>query len=105
MGYASLVILATEDEYRIHFQKMYCWKPLVTHDGISVAFTLRDFAHAFYTSSTGKKKSQFSLTRARRVEWIGVALKDPKNDLTVAPFSEPLHPASHVFAKSGQRLR
>jgi len=83
MSYVSLVIYGTENDYAAYFQKKYCAKPLPTFDGIDVVFTHRDFNHAFYESSSGQKKNIFSKTRARRIDWIEIALKDPKADLHV----------------------
>jgi len=75
MKYPPLLLLADEDEYRDHFNKVYCAEPIVTFDNISVRFKKQDFDHAFYESEK-KKDDTFSKKRAERMEWIKVALQD-----------------------------
>lgn len=75
-----LVKYKTVDEYRQHYEKMYCSKPVVTFDGISVIFRKRDFKHAFF-KSVHSTDDTFSLKRAQRVNWIKEVLHDSSCDL------------------------
>lgn len=83
MTYPRLVKYLTQDEYRRHFKEKYCKKELKTFDGISVRFLEKDFAHAFYESSTKLPdgKDIFSKIRAERIDWIETALLDPSAEL------------------------
>lgn len=73
MPYRPFVDYSTDAEYRAHFTRVYCPEPVVTFDGISVAFYPERFDHAFYG---GALKDQFARERARRIDWIGEALRD-----------------------------
>lgn len=83
MSYPRLVKYATEAEYREHFKQKYCAGPIYTHDGIPVRFSLNDFDHAFYESSSSQQqdKSIFSTVRSERIDWIAEALMDRKATL------------------------
>jgi hypothetical protein len=63
----------TEEEYREHFERVYCSNTLTTFDGIDVRFFPERFDHAFHE---GTFKSGFSRERAERIDWIGAALTD-----------------------------
>jgi hypothetical protein len=80
MTYPPLVILGSENDYQSHFLSEYCRTPTVTFDGISVRFTQRDFQDAFYESS-GRHTTRFSRARARKIDWIGAALRDNAAEL------------------------
>ena len=68
----------SEDEYRRHFERIYCRKPIVTPDGVEVRFRKSDFDHCMYvTSPSLGKKVAFSPVRAERIDWIGATLADP----------------------------
>lgn len=73
MSYRPLVHYGTEDEYREHFQRVYCCGPVTTFDGTDVRFYPEHFDHAFYE---GMFKSGFSRERAERIDWISAALID-----------------------------
>lgn len=79
MPYPPLVVYPTEDEYRLHFEKIYCKGPVDTFDAIPVRFKKQDFDHAFYESVV-KKDDTFSTKRAQRINWIKAALEDPASE-------------------------
>lgn len=80
--YPALLELATEDEYRNHFYAEYCAGPLPTFDGIAVRFRKDNFDHAFFESSSPQSKDDtFSPDRAKRMDWIKIALMDPGADI------------------------
>lgn len=80
-NYPQLLSLPTPEDYRARFESMYCNAPIITHDGISVRFSKRDFDHCFFESSKRNRiKDQFSTLRAERLEWIAVALEDSNAD-------------------------
>jgi hypothetical protein len=83
VAYPPLLIYATEEEYRMHFESVYCQNHVVTFDGIQVNFYSVHFRHAFYESARRQEgdKSVFSRSRAERLDWIKVALQDPKAEL------------------------
>lgn len=83
MTYVPLVKYAKDDDYRLHFERKYCYHRLQTFDAISVRFNKTDFDHAFYESSgiSGREKDIFSLTRAQRIDWIEKALLDVNAEL------------------------
>ena len=51
MNYPSLVRYATQAEYRVHFERVYCRGPIQTFDHIAVRFRKKDFDHCFFESS------------------------------------------------------
>ncbi|WP_319760761.1 hypothetical protein [Maridesulfovibrio sp.] len=73
----ALLHLASEAEYKAHFEEKYCAGPLITFDGIPVYFSKTKFSHAFFecTRRDGNKNA-FSSARAQRMDWIETALKD-----------------------------
>lgn len=74
----ALVQYATQQEYRLHFERACCSGPIMTHDGIAVRFRKSDFDHCFFESSRRNGvKDVFSTQRAARVDWIKAALQDP----------------------------
>ena len=79
MPYPPLVKYLSEQEYRQHFEDVYCKQPLLTFDGISVRFRKRDFYHAFFESKNAKDDT-FSILRAECMDWIKAALEDPNSD-------------------------
>lgn len=81
MVYPPLVRYPSEDEYRRHFEHVYCREPIVTFDGIKVRFRKDQFKHSFYESSRRNAiKDQFSVPRAERIDWIKAALEDPASE-------------------------
>jgi len=79
--YPPLVHYRDPEEYRKHFESVYCQGPILTFDGIEVRFRASDFAHAFYESSRkGSHKDKFSPFRAEKIDWIKVALEDPTSE-------------------------
>ncbi len=84
MAYPPLVQYETEQEYRSHFERVYCCGTLRCFDGIAVRFSKSDFDHCFFESSNRDGvKDQFSPLRAERVDWIKAALQDGHADLFV----------------------
>lgn len=84
MAYPPLVQYETEQEYRSHFERVYCCGPLQCFDGIAVRFRKNDFDHCFFESSNRDGvKDQFSTLRAERIDWIKAALQDGQADLFV----------------------
>lgn len=82
MDYPPLVTNATEAEFRVHFERVYCQGPIETFDGIQVRFRKSQFDHAFFESKKAKDDT-FSLSRAERIDWIKAALLDNGADLRV----------------------
>ena len=84
MKYQSLIQYQTVDEYRKHYEKIYCRQPVTTFDGIVVRFRKNRFSHCFFESSRRNKvKDKFSIQRAERIDWIKTALEDPEAELYV----------------------
>jgi hypothetical protein len=84
VAYPPLVQYATEQEYRAHFEQVYCCGVLQCFDGIAVRFNKSDFDHCFFESSRRDGvKDQFSPLRAERIDWIKAALQDGQADLFV----------------------
>ena len=84
MPYPPLVYYETEAQYRAHFERVYCKRPITTFDGIKVWFRKDHFNHCFFESTRRNQiKDQFSRLRAERVNWIKAALQDPKASLYV----------------------
>jgi hypothetical protein len=72
----------TEQEYREHFERVYCRGPIMTFDGISVFFRKSDFDHCMFESSKrGGTKDRFSKGRSERIDWIRESLSNPAADL------------------------
>lgn len=78
-----LVDLASEDEYRQHYEDNYCTQTIHTFDGIRVYFGKFQFDDAFYESvdRRARDKSTFSFRRARRIAWIRAALEEASAEL------------------------
>ena len=75
MIYPSLVYYQTIAEYRSHYKRVYCQKPIRTFDGIAVRFRNDIFDHCFFESTQRNQvKDVFSNTRAKRIDWIKAAL-------------------------------
>jgi hypothetical protein len=86
MPYPPLVKLRNEQEYLSRFLSKYCSRhSITTHDGLSVKFYKRHFRHAFYEAANRQQgdKSQFSLERAKRIDWIETSLADSTAELYV----------------------
>jgi len=78
MKLPPLLILNTEEEYKVHYERTYCHGGIVTFDKITVFFKREKFRHAFYESSKRNgKKDLFSPARARRMSWIEATLCCP----------------------------
>lgn len=79
--YPPLLRLTQESDYRTRFEILYCGKPVPTFDGIEVRFRKSDFDHCFFESTNrDRKKDEFSVLRAERLDWIKVALGDVNAD-------------------------
>lgn len=82
MCHPPKVNYATEWEYRKHFERIYCQRPIRTFDGIPVHFRKSKFEHCMYESSRRDDiKDDFSRTRAERIDWIQATLANPSADL------------------------
>jgi len=77
--YPALVKYPSIDEYRKHFERVYCQGPVLTFDGIPVRFRKNTFGHAFFESRHSKDDT-FSQKRAERIDWIKAALEDPNSE-------------------------
>lgn len=76
--YPDLVFYDLINEYRLHYEEMYCKKPIITNDGIPIFFKSETFIHAFYESSSRDgKKDEFSKERSQRIDWIKKTLENP----------------------------
>jgi len=77
-----LVNYSSENEYRDHFERVYCHAVLETFDGVKVRFRKSDFDHGFFESSNkAGSKDAFSRRRAERIDWIAAVLRDPTCEL------------------------
>lgn len=76
-------MLPDETAYRTHYENNLCRRTIRTFDGLVVRFPKWQFNHAFYGSANRRKgdKSVFSFDRAKRMDWIEPALKDPTAEL------------------------
>ncbi len=84
MTYPPFVFYQTVDEYKAHYEKVYCKGPITTFDGIMVRFRKDRFEHCFSESTKRNKvKDCFSKPRAKRIDWIKATLKDPNAELHV----------------------
>lgn len=82
MPYPPLVHYQTKQEYRTHFEQVYCQRPIQSFDNIWVRFHKRHFDHCFFESIQSKDDT-FSPRRAERIDWIKAALKDRCAELRV----------------------
>ena len=79
-----LVKYNTKEEYKSHFEKIYCNSLVTTFDEIKVRFRKKDFEHCFYESSKRNgEKDVFSEVRAERIDWIKAVLENPDADLRI----------------------
>ena len=84
MAYPPLVQYETVDEYRVHYERVYCRQPITTFDGIAVRFRKSRFNNCFYESTRRNQgKDTFCTQRAERINWIKAALQDPNAELYV----------------------
>lgn len=82
MSKPAFVHYDTPAEYKQYYIKHYCREKIFTFDGVRVKFEQSQFAHAFYEASKKDgKKDNFSLERARRIDWIKATLENPKADI------------------------
>jgi len=93
LAYPPLVYYATEQEYRAHFERVYCAGEITTFDGINVRFRKRMFGHCFY-ESLQQKDDTFSPQRAQRINWIKEALEDPNAELRLGWDNKKKQPAN-----------
>lgn len=78
MALPPLVHYATEQEYRDHYKRELCRRPVFSFDGIRIFFDPSRFEHAFYE---GKRKDRFAPVRAQRIDWVRTTLEAPQADL------------------------
>jgi plasmid maintenance system killer protein len=78
MAYPPLVNYSTPEEYRAHFERLYCRGPISTKDGVRVRFRKSDFDHCMFKTDrrTREKTTEFAAERAERIDWIQAALQD-----------------------------
>ncbi|MEN8131268.1 MAG: hypothetical protein ABFS45_13955 [Pseudomonadota bacterium] len=93
MAYPPLVHYATEQEYRVHFERVYCRGPIQTFDGITVRFRKDQFYHCFF-ESVNTKDDTFSPRRAERINWIKAALQDQNAELRLGWDNRKKRPAN-----------
>jgi len=85
VNYPPLLAFETIEEYREHFERVYCRETITTFDGVRVLFKRGAFQHAFFTTLRGTKgiKGPFSWERASRMDWIACALRDTAAELFI----------------------
>lgn len=84
MSLLPFVEYDTEDEYRRHYEEVYCRDRIETFDGIKVKFSKSQFNHCFFESSNKDQvKDTFSIERAKRIDWIKAALDTPHGEIRV----------------------
>jgi hypothetical protein len=82
MALPPLVTYASVEEYREHYERIYCRGNIQTFDGIRVYFHPTKFGHMFYESTARDGcKDVFSHVRAQRIDWIKATLEHPHADL------------------------
>lgn len=78
----DLLMLDSEEEYKVYYENNYCRGPIVTHDGIRIFFPKEKFHHAFFESSNRDgKKDVFSIDRSQRMSWIKLTLENQHSKL------------------------
>jgi len=81
LAYPALVRYGDSDQYRLHYERVYCRKTIETFDGIEVTFRKSQFAHCFFESSKRDgRKDVFSMKRAERIDWLRAALQDVNSE-------------------------
>lgn len=78
MAVPPLVRYSTEREYREHYKREFCRRPVFAFDGIRIFFDPCRFEHAFYE---GTAKDRFSPVRAQRIGWVRATLEHRDADL------------------------
>ena len=82
MPLPALVQYASPDEYRAHYERVYCRGSITTSDGIRVFFSPNSFGHMFYESTARNGiKDAFSPVRAERIDWIKATLEHQQASL------------------------
>lgn len=78
-----LVHYPSVDEYRAHFERVYCRGPVVTFDGIPVRFRKPDFNHCMQKTARGRsgEKVGWAADRLERIDWIKATLEHPQAEL------------------------
>ncbi|MEW6220218.1 MAG: hypothetical protein AB1634_11895 [Thermodesulfobacteriota bacterium] len=71
------------DEYRAHFERVYCRAPIVTFDGIPVRFRKSDFDHCMQKTARGGsgEKIGWATDRLERIDWIKATLEHAHAEL------------------------
>lgn len=78
MALPPLVHYSSLEEYRLHYERVYCRRIIHTFDGIRVYFNPEKFEHMFYESTARNGyKDMFSPVRAQRIDWIKATLENP----------------------------
>ena len=73
-----LVHYGSVDEYREHYNRIYCRSIILTFDEIRVYFSPVRFNHVFFESTLRDgRKDMFSFVRAQRIDWIKSTLENP----------------------------
>ncbi len=82
MALSELLYFDTVEEYRLHFERVYCRGVIYTHDNIRVYFSRDQFGHAFYEClNRDRNKNDFSEKRAERMNWIKEILENPNSTM------------------------
>lgn len=77
-----LVTYGSVQDYRDHYERIYCQAPLIAFDNIPVWFSKSRFSHAFFESTRRNKiKDRFSHERSQRIDWIRATLQHPNAEL------------------------
>lgn len=92
LDYPPLVQYSSEQQYRTHFERVYCRGAIATFDGVAVRFRKTQFFHCFFESLVAKDDT-FSQKRAERVDWIKATLQDPTAELRVGWDNQKKRPA------------
>lgn len=100
MNYPPLVKYQAIDEYRHHYEEMYCRGAIITFDNVAVRFRKDRFDHCFFESSKrNHTKDVFSQLRAERIDWIKAALQDANAELYIGwDRKKKIHDKTHRVA-------
>lgn len=67
---------ASEGEYRLHYESLYCQGPITDYLGLPIRFRKEQFDHVFFESAGRNRiKDIFSQARAERLDWILTTLQ------------------------------
>ncbi|MBW3783181.1 hypothetical protein GL270_18370 [Aeromonas veronii] len=83
MSLPKLLIYASVNEYRKHYERYYQRGDIRSFDDIRIYFKPQKFGHAFYENAQHREgpKDVFSEVRAQRMDWIKATLEHPDASL------------------------